>query len=255
MLLSKNDLLDFVLNNNPSNFFFIMFDLLTMPEKCQVAVNIESKSSFIFKFLTHFIFYGPHCFDYIKNIPRESETVTILFENENLSNVREHFQGFECSDKSGEGPFNHFINMSCNKSQFNRDVKVKTEDVRALTLKDWTENAPTYVKDFLELPIACQGFVKDGNLVSCAPSPDRYLGREGPDFALIRGVWTDPSYRGNGMATSSMKALCIELFDEVKVEKIFLRVEERNPAAIRIYEKLGFQIAGKWLGSQCYFKQ
>jgi predicted GNAT family acetyltransferase len=132
-------------------------------------------------------------------------------------------------------------------------VKVKTEGVRAVTIKDWTDNAPIYVRDFLEHPNACQGFVKEGKLVSCAPSPDRYLGSEGPDFALIRGVWTDSSYRGNGLATSSMKALCLELFDEVNVEKIFLRVEERNPAAIRIYEKLGFQTAGKWLGSQCYF--
>ena len=254
MPLSKKDLLKFVLNNNPANFFFIMYDLLTMPEKCHVTGNIESETSFIFKFLNHYIFYGPHCFKSFKDIPRESETVNILFEKDNLSDVQEHFQGFECSDKSGEGLFNHFLNMSCSQSQFKRDLNIKTEGVRALTLKDWMENAPTYVKNFLEQPIPCNGFVQDGKLVSCAPSPDQYLGSKALKFALIRGVWTDPSYRGKGLTTSSMNTLCLKLFDEIKVEKIFLRVEERNPAAIRIYKKFGFQIAGKWWGSQCYFK-
>jgi GNAT superfamily N-acetyltransferase len=254
MSLLKKDILKFVLDSNPADFFFISYDLLTMPDKCQVAGKIEREADFIFKFLENYIFHGSDCFNYLKDIPRESVTVNILFDQENLSNVQKQFQGFDCSDKSGEGPFNHFLNMSCSKSQFKRDLNIKMEGVRALALEDWTNNAPTYVKNFLEQLSTCYGFVQDGKLVSCTPSPNIYLGNEAPKCAIIRGVWTDPNYRGNGLATSSMNALCLELFDTLKVEQIYLRVEERNPAAIRIYKKLGFHMAGNWWGSQCLFK-
>ena len=253
MSLSKKDLLNFVLDHNPADFFFISFDLLTMPEKCHAVGKIDRDSNFIFKFLENYIFYGSDCFNYINDIPRESGTVNIVFNQENLADVQKNFQGFNCSDKSGEGPFNHFLNMSCGKHQFKRDLNIEVEDVRALTLEDWTVNAPIYVKSFLEQLSSCFGLLQEGKLVSCAPSPNIYLGNEAPKCAIIRGVWTDPNYRGNGLATSSMNALCLELFDELTVEKIYLRVEEWNPAAIRIYKKLGFQIAGKWFGSQCYF--
>ena len=171
-----------------------------------------------------------------------------------MSHVQEHFHGFECGDKSGEGPFNHYLNMSCSQSQFKRDLNCKAEGECALESSDWTNNAPEYARAFLEESSLCHGFVIKGKMVSCAHAPNLYLGNEAPKFAIIRGVWTDPSYRGAGLATSSMNALCLELFDEVKVDEIFLRVEERNTAAIRIYKKLGFQMVGKWWGSQCYFK-
>lgn len=254
MPLLKKDLLKFVLDSNPADFFFISYDLLTMPDKCHAVGKIERDSNFIFKFLENYIFHGSDCFNYLKDISQESGTVNILFDKENLSNVKKNFQGFSCSDQSGEGPFNHFLNMSCSKSQFKRDLNIKTEGVRALTLEDWTDNAPIYVKNFLEQFSSCFGLIKEGKLVSCAPSPNVYLGNEALKCAIIRSVWTDSNYRGNGLATSSMNALCLELFDELKVEKIYLRVEERNPAAIRIYKKLGFQIVGKWWGSQCQFK-
>jgi len=144
--------------------------------------------------------------------------------------------------------------MSCNQSQFKSDISIKTKDAGKLTLKDWTANAPEYARVFLEESSLCHGFVQKGRLVSCAHVPNIYLGKEALKFAIIRGVWTDPHYRGKGLATSSMHELCLELFDEIKVDEIFLRVEERNPAAIRIYEKLGFRVTGKWWGSQCYFK-
>ena len=155
---------------------------------------------------------------------------------------------------SGEGPFNHYWNMSCSQSQFTRELSDNPEGARVLELSDWTDNAPEYARTFLEESSTCLGFVVKGKLVSCAHAPNIYLGNEALKFAIIRGVWTDPSHRGKDFATSSMNALCRALFDEVKVDEIFLRVEERNPAAIKIYKKLGFRVTGKWLGSQCQFK-
>ncbi|NVM04927.1 MAG: GNAT family N-acetyltransferase [Candidatus Helarchaeota archaeon] len=254
MPYSKEKLLQFTLNNYPAKFCFVSYDLLKMPEKCHIVGESGIKSIFIFKFLEYYVFYGSNCFNYFNDIPHEAGLVRVAFDQENLSNIQKHFQGFRITDISGEGQFNYFLNMFCNKSQLIRDLKILIEGVREITLEDWTNNAPIEIKTFLEQSTICYGLVQDGKLVSCAPSPELYLGENAPKFAIIRGVWTDPNFRRKGLATSSMKKLCLKLFDEVKVENIYLWVEERNPTAINIYKKLGFRVAGKWWGSQCYFR-
>ncbi len=251
MPISKKALIEFALQTNPAKFCFVIYDLLTMPEKCDI---FGEKSNFIFKFLEHYVFYGSNCFNYFKDIPHEEGLVRIDFDKENLSNIQKHFQGFRITDKSGEGQYNYFLNMFCINSQFRRDFKIKNEGIREITLKDWTDNAPIDVKNFLEQSVTCFGSVQDNKLISCAPSPDLYLGNEAQKFAIIRGVWTDPQHRRKGLASASMKKLCLKLIDEIKVENIYLFVEERNPTAINIYKKLGFQATGKWWSSQCYFR-
>ncbi|MFX1453094.1 MAG: GNAT family N-acetyltransferase, partial [Promethearchaeota archaeon] len=168
-------------------------------------------------------------------------------------NIQKHFQGFTCTDKAGEGLFNYFLNMFCDKFQFRRELKISSENTHLITSDDWTNNAPLAVRDLLEQSKISYGLIHGGKLVSCVPSPNLYRGKDASKFAIIRGVWTDPAFRRKGLATSAMKKLCIKLFDRMNVEKIYLWVEERNPTAIGIYKKLGFSIKGKWWGSQCYF--
>lgn len=58
--------------------------------------------------------------------------------------------------------------------------------------------------------------------------------------AQISGVYTDPRMRNRGIATRAMTDICAILFEE-SVPRITLYVNEKNPPARRVYERLGFE--------------
>lgn len=62
------------------------------------------------------------------------------------------------------------------------------------------------------------------------------------DLAIIRGVYTIPSLRNRGLATSAASALVRELLD-LGLE-VILWVARDNLPARRVYEKIGFQDTG-----------
>ena len=58
-------------------------------------------------------------------------------------------------------------------------------------------------------------------------------------MALIRGVYTVPSLRGKGLATSVCSALVKELIGSGKM--VLLWVTKTNLPARKVYEKIGFK--------------
>lgn len=66
-----------------------------------------------------------------------------------------------------------------------------------------------------------------------------------PHAALIGGVYTIPAARGMGHATACVAALCRHLLGTV--ETIALTAEPGNPAAYRMYMRIGFTKAGDWI--------
>ncbi|SDE92148.1 hypothetical protein SAMN04488126_1305 [Bhargavaea beijingensis] len=60
--------------------------------------------------------------------------------------------------------------------------------------------------------------------------------------AMIVGVGTIPGYQQQGLASYCMSALCRELLEEGKMLCLFYD----NPAAGRIYKRIGFRDIGKW---------
>ncbi len=68
-------------------------------------------------------------------------------------------------------------------------------------------------------------------------------GGDFPDIAVMGGVATSEAYRGQGLASAVVGAVC-ERFDSAGGRLLFLGTS--NPAARRIYERLGFrQVAGQ----------
>ena len=64
----------------------------------------------------------------------------------------------------------------------------------------------------------------------------------GPEGALLEGVFTPKSQRGKGLATRAIATLCKDLFEsETKIPFVVLHVDEKNKAARRVYEKVGFK--------------
>ena len=83
------------------------------------------------------------------------------------------------------------------------------------------------------------GLVGDSVLATCWSG----WGREFPDIAVMGGVATAEAHRGQGLASAVVGAVC-ERFDSAGGRLLCLGTS--NPAARRIYERLGFrQVAGQ----------
>ena len=65
---------------------------------------------------------------------------------------------------------------------------------------------------------------------------------EGTDAGLIGGVFTAASARGRGYASACTAALSLDLQRDGKLPCLFYE----NPAAGRVYRRLGFEEAGQW---------
>ena len=79
------------------------------------------------------------------------------------------------------------------------------------------------------------GIRRDGALVAMAGERLRL-----PGWTEISAVCTDPSFRGQGLASRLMAAL-IEAI-QLRSERVFLHVLATNTGAIRLYEQLGFRV-------------
>ena len=64
------------------------------------------------------------------------------------------------------------------------------------------------------------------------------VGMESPLGAQVGGTYVPPEFRGQGLATRGMRAICAELLKGS--ERVTLHVNEANTAAIRCYERAGF---------------
>ncbi|MFX0162699.1 MAG: GNAT family N-acetyltransferase [Candidatus Hodarchaeota archaeon] len=131
-----------------------------------------------------------------------------------------------------------FLVMNISKDRFKRCLREK-EAVR-LSLEDIEK------QDMLE---ECEIFLKHGwgfgvfranRLVSWAFGWD-FL----EDFAVVRDVSTLEEFRGKGYGTIVSSAVVSFAFDVMEKPCVFLWVEESNIPAKKIYEKLGFEVAGK----------
>jgi predicted GNAT family acetyltransferase len=78
---------------------------------------------------------------------------------------------------------------------------------------------------------------RPARIVSCA-----LLNVEGRDAGLIGGVYTHPQARGKGYAAACTARLSIDLQHDGKLPCLFYE----NPAAGRVYRRLGFEDSGRW---------
>ena len=63
----------------------------------------------------------------------------------------------------------------------------------------------------------------------------------GAGWAGLGAVWTDPAYRGRGLAAHLTAALATHL-RTVDISLIHLQVEHDNDPAVRLYRRLGFDV-------------
>jgi GNAT superfamily N-acetyltransferase len=68
----------------------------------------------------------------------------------------------------------------------------------------------------------------------------------GAGWAGLGAVWTDPAYRGRGLAAHLTAGLAVRLREE-DIALIHLQVEHDNETAIRLYRRLGFDVHSSYV--------
>ena len=94
-------------------------------------------------------------------------------------------------------------------------------------------------------------YERDGNMTFFAEVGGALIGMAGAGWsskaklrhvAEVYGVYVSPGMRGRGIASALMRRLLDELRSLVQIEKVSLDVNAESLAAVRLYEKLGFEI-------------
>jgi len=148
------------------------------------------------------------------------------------------FKPVEAADKMTKGLVTTFVTMKATRRSFKPLIRHRVQELRK-------ENAPALARLLGIEPEQALGFFsglafglfKNENLVSYAASPEII-----EDLAIVRGVFTAPDERNKGYSQSVCTALVEKLLGEGK--EVMLYVSKHNPAAIKVYEKIGFKKTG-----------
>ena len=96
-------------------------------------------------------------------------------------------------------------------------------------------------------------FKRDGNMTFFAEVDGALVGMAGATWsskaklrhvAEVYGVYVSPGRRGRGIASALLTKLLAELESLGQIEKVKLTVNSESEAAVRLYEKLGFETVG-----------
>ena len=101
------------------------------------------------------------------------------------------------------------------------------------------ESHEAWLKTYVEAGKAAQFIILlNGEAVGSVYLRDIDLDTKEAEYGIFIG---EESARGKGVGTKSAKLILKYAFEELGLEKIFLRVFKDNPGAVRSYEKAGFK--------------
>jgi len=229
------------MNQDRISHFFSIYDLQHLREKTLTWVALSNNkvvgymSEYEKRILT--IRGRKEC---TISLLRNSDLTTPLFniEPKHLSAVNKLFEPIEPADKMTRGLITTFITMKATPESFTPILQHKVQELKeenAQALGELFGSEPQRTMDLLK--DFAFGIFKSNKLVSFAASPDMV-----EDLAIIRGVQTTPEERSKGYATSACSALVQRLHKQGK--EGFLYVSKDNPAAIKVYKKIGFKETG-----------
>ncbi|MHA1685873.1 MAG: GNAT family N-acetyltransferase [Candidatus Heimdallarchaeaceae archaeon] len=237
--------------HNVPKYCFMIWDTIKYPELVDVEIAKNSTESFRISYESHTMFTGKPSKELIESFELKG-SVTFSFDEEWLNLIFESF--CSCSlivPHNLERKYNIFLCMELTQKDFKENLPMKNFQSKILEEKDYELLSDKRRMYFYQSP-ATGIFINNKN-VSCAFAP-HILQNETFSFAIIRDVWTNPLYRGNGFATDVTAHLCQHLF-ETGIEKAYLWVEKVNIPAIRVYEKLGFKSKDEIYTVECKAKK
>ncbi len=234
----RNDIQYFleIAKKDLAKYCFMVWDYFYTPDIFQAEVI---GSTLRCTYGHHNLIHGKINPDIFLNIDNRGEVV-ISTDLEWIPSIKEHFTDLKQLDASGdESSFNTFLCMELSK----KDFQVKKKYLSRKLTQDDQELVSMNRKIHMNSGVGGVGILENESIVACGFAPHVVM-NENFSFAIIRDVWTRPSYRGKGYGYDVSSKICEIAFEE-GVEKIFLWVEENNKAAVHIYEKIGFITASK----------
>ncbi len=219
---------------------FTLYDLGHMRDKTKVWVALEGNEicGYLFEFNRKIVHtHGTvdsvaKLLDYIR--PDEP---TLVVEPKHLHVLKRIFKPTEATDEASQTRITTYLIMKLDVDAFKPLIKHHVKKLQAddcsEVLKHLGEKWGKRVDDLIRRGGIAFGAFEDGCLAALATVSEFV-----DDIALIRGVYTPPSMRNRGLATSASSALVDELTRLGK--KPILWVAKDNLPARRVYEKIGF---------------
>ena len=231
--------LDF-LNRDPILHIFTIYDLKFMRDKTKVWIAFKNDDicGYVLEFDRRIV----HTHGTVKSVDKLLDRITLdevvfVVEPDHLAVVEKVFEPIGPTDASSKGKVTTYLVMKLNPKIFKPIIrhpvkKLGFEDLDEV-LERFGEDEKRRVEEAVRGGLA-YGAYEEGLLSSLATVPEII-----DDVALVRGVYTLPSLRNRGLATSICSALSKELLALGK--EVILWVAKDNLPARKVYEKIGFQ--------------
>ena len=219
---------------------FTIYDLQCERDKTKVWVAFKNNRicGYLFEFNKRIVHTHGAAESLTKLLHRvDLDELTIIIEPQHLTTVKKFFTPVEPTDPSSRGKITTYLVMKSSAQTFKPSIKHRVKRLRSEDLSDVLKHLGKEWKERVEKAIR-RGFAfgayHKGLLASVATVPEII-----DNIALIRGVYTVPSLRGRGLATTASSALVEEL---IKLGKeVVLWVAKDNKPARKVYEKIGFE--------------
>ncbi len=231
------------LNKDRIRHVFTLCDLENMREKTRVWIALRDAevTGYVFEYDRRIV----HTHGDPKNVPELLSKIgldepVLVVQPDHMKAVKKVFKPVKRMDSTGKGKITTFLVMKADSATFTPAIKHAVKKLRTEDLDDASKGIDEELRNMVQNAINrgfAYGGYENGLLVSCATVSEHL-----EDVALIRGVFTVPSMRGQGLSTSVCSALVEE---SVRLGKTpMLWVSKDNLPALKIYKKLGFKETG-----------
>lgn len=230
------------LSENIILHFYTLYGVRHFRDKVQIWVALNCKK------ISGYLAYGAgmaRTHGATKSITRlldyiDSDELVFVIEPTHLAAVKKVFEPVGPTDPSSSGKITTYLIMKANAETLkprvtHRVKKLEVEDLGSIS-SDLGDGYREQIESAIRVGIAF-GAYEGGKIISVA-----FASEVIEDLAMIRGVYTLPSFRGRGFATSVCSALAKELARTNKNPIVW--VDEQNPSARKVYEKIGFKDMG-----------
>jgi len=229
------------MNQDRISHFYAIYDLTHQSEKTQAWVaQLNNKIVGYMMEYDKRILYMRGQQKSALPLLRNSDLTTPWFniEPQHLSAVKRLYEPTGPADKTTIGLITTFTPMKATAQSFTPIIRHRVQELKkdnAHAFAELIDIEPRRASDMLRS--IGYGIFKRNKLVSTAVSPESL-----EDLAIIRGVHTAQEERGKGYATSVCSTLTKKLLQQGK--NVMLYVSKDNPAAIKVYTKIGFKETG-----------
>ncbi len=231
------------LNRDRIRHVFTLCDLQNAREKTRIWVALRDAEvgGYVFEYDKRIV----HTHGSPKTVPEllnriDLDELVLVVQPDHLRAVKKVFEPIEHMDPMSKGKITTFLVMKMDSDNFTPSIKHAVKKLGAEDLDEVFRNLGQDLRSMVQNAVNngfAYGGYADGVLASCATVAEHL-----DDVALIRGVFTAPQMRNQRLSTSVCSALVEESFRLGKTPMLW--VSKDNPAALRLYRKLGFKETG-----------